>query len=53
MALVHVVVAGTLIFWSFYGIATFAVWLFLGTVLLIVALMASTEPIDQYGMGGV
>lgn len=52
MTVVNIGVSVTFFLWDFVGIILIAVWLGLGIVILAVALMASAEPIDQYGMGG-
>lgn len=51
MAVINLAVDGSFIFWATYGIALASVWLFLGIPIFIVAMMASTEPIDEYGVG--
>lgn len=53
MALVHVALTVTCIFWAYYGIALAGIWLVEAILLLIVGLMASKEPVDEYGVGGV
>lgn len=47
----HVLACATFIFWGWWWVVLAAVWLFLGLLLMIVGLLASTEPIDEYGYG--
>lgn len=44
-------ITATCVLWAFWGIAVASVWLFEGIILLIVAMMASKEPLDEYGTG--
>lgn len=50
MAAIELILCGTAILWSVFFILI-SVWVFMFLIYLIVGLMASAEPVDQYGTG--
>lgn len=51
MTIINIGISVTFFLWDFVGIILICIWLGLGIIILALALMASAEPIDQYGLG--